>query len=292
MNYYRTLGQFTEPTGPVVYTGSGPRGPEIYSSMHFSGFLPHPDPSLAEKPIFGTLPPKVHSAEPNPTFGTKKFVEVVKELLPPFTTATSGNLVGHDKLGLLLTDDSHQSLLSQYPNHSIEELVALRLDPDSLVSGGAIDLKLGDDDFANKMVRSIPVLIQMLNKLSANGHAIFTVGSGNSDDMGEGLIRRFVLSGLRECLTSNKTPFFEVYNPMADLINRYAGLLKDRRKALIDLLPNASVQAIIIPYSRRFLNFSDYNAEWIRGNVVRGIHSVEANTMLGSGMDDNDIEKT
>lgn len=290
LNYFRALGQFTQPTGPVVYTGSGGRGAEIYSSMGFPSIFTHPANQGEGKPIFGTMPPRVHSAEPNPVFNAEMFKRVARKLLPRFTIADSGNVLG-DNTGLLLTNDSHQSLLDQYPNHSIEELVALRLDPDSLISSGRINLDSGDVAFTDRMVEAQRTLFKLLNKVSTNGHAIFTVGRGNADDIVQQQTRRCVLTGLRECLADNKIPFIEAYNPMAMLVNRFARIFEDRRTVLMDLLPSASVQALIIPYSRRISSLSDYSTDRMQDQLSKAAHFAELTTLWGTGMDEDDLER-
>lgn len=306
----------------VVHSGAGGRIPEIWGEMRYpNDSQKFPDEQsiadLDDKLVFGDLPPNLHCAEPLSDASAEHIVQHFSSLLPAFSTAPHASLLNSENGGLLLTDDSHQDLIHLYRLNTIDKLVLLRLDPNSLISDSSFDISNDNPNLVKNVVESVRTLTGMLRLVKRGGYALFTIGKGNSRE--EQVTRRCILTGMRELLSARKIPNIEFYNPFAELMNRHYDKFEPGALAneLEILTSSASLQGLIVPYSYRFDNLLEELSkkgqaaplqafrggrpsmpvsalpcsEWVADKIRTAIKFVSANPELGSGLSREEFMK-
>jgi len=271
----------------VVESGAGTRVPEIWAMMAYPR-MPLTWQSR-RTPLFGKLPAKLHSAEPHPTLSATVMVDDFADLIPPYTAKATGRLSTKPQPELLLTDDSHQSLLSLYPPRSIDRLIVLRIDPESLVRRGRFTIQ-SNPDYNRHLHESVQTLAKPLNLVKPGGDAILTVGSGNL--LEETLVRQRVQTTLRSCLGGFGIPYTEAYNPVAQLLAAHLRSTGEYQTALELLNPLAAFQALVIPYSPKLRNLQAAIGEdeaegegttWFKTRALEAHKFVDDHLFLGMG---------
>jgi hypothetical protein len=196
----------------------------------------------------GTLPQKAHFADPHPASAAEKALEGWGHLLPTVTVAQSGKLTRAVQQELLFTNDSHDDLINLYPRGSVDRLVVLRIDPQSLVSG--VDFTIPNrQDFFTGMHQAVLKLLELAALVKPGGDVIFSVGSGNGDD--EPAIRRLLLHILNKFLQEYGIKTVQIYSPLAQLIEKNIPRGPDLEEGLRTLYTLASVQTLVITPEQR-----------------------------------------
>ena len=293
-------GFMAQKPGSVLLSGSGDRISELYAlsdlpldpvltgerAQQLLVPLAQTDSGQVNLPPPGGLPGRVHCAEPYPDFTAARIARKYGQRVPGLVHAPMGGL---DQIGegqVLFTDDSHQSLSRNYRPRSVDQLLVMRFDPNSLIPEGRFEITRGNTHVIRDCYEATKTLANLLRLIKPGGNALFSVGTGNDDE--ETVTRRAILGGFSQCL---KVPVIEMTNPTAQLVLPEGPQTDADEESLNTLNRGASIQMLAVGYSLRIQNLVDemrnpgYEGNgslWFLRQVNTAVHEVMAKPGFGT----------